>query len=58
MKKKPYKRKPGDYEIRILKNGRVVMIVPDETLLEVARAVEARTSVTEQKKETVENAGT
>jgi hypothetical protein len=45
MKNKPYKRKPGDFEIRILKNGRVVMITPDETLLEVAQIVEPNSSV-------------
>jgi len=40
MKKIPYKRKPGEFEIRILKNGRVVMVAPDEALIEVAKAVE------------------
>lgn len=45
MKNEPYKRKPGDFEIRILKNGRVVMITPDETLLEVAQIVEPNSSV-------------
>lgn len=39
MKKKPYKRKPGDLEIRILKDGRMVMIAPDETLLEIAQSI-------------------
>jgi hypothetical protein len=39
MKKKRYKRRCGDFEIRVLTDGRVVMIAPDETLLEVARAV-------------------
>jgi hypothetical protein len=45
MKNKPYKRKPGDFEIRILKNGRVVMITPDEALLEVAEIIEPNSSV-------------
>ena len=36
----PYKRRPGDFEIRVLKSGRVVMFAPDETWLEVARAVD------------------
>ena len=40
MKNKPYKRKPGDFEIRILNNGKVVMITPDETLMEIAKEVE------------------
>jgi hypothetical protein len=39
MKKDKYKRKPGDFEIRVLSDGRLVMVAPDETLLEVARAV-------------------
>ena len=40
MKKKLYKRKPGDFEIRILSDGRVVMVAPDETLLEIARELD------------------
>lgn len=40
MKKKPYKRKPGDFEIRILSSGKVIMITPDEALMEIARLVE------------------
>ena len=40
MKNKPYKRKPGDFEIRILNNGKVVMITPDETLMEIAQIIE------------------
>jgi hypothetical protein len=35
-----YKRRPGDFEIRILTNGKVIMITPDETLMEIARAVD------------------
>lgn len=44
MKSEPYKRRPGDFEIRVLKSGRVVMIAPDETLLEAARAVDPNNS--------------
>ena len=40
MKKKLYRRKPGDFEIRILSDGRVVMVAPDETLLEIARVLD------------------
>lgn len=40
MKNKPYKRKPGDFEIRILNSGKVVMILPDETLMEIAQIIE------------------
>jgi len=48
MSKKPYKRKPGDFEVRILNDGRVVMVAPDEELIEIARMVE-RSSQTENK---------
>jgi hypothetical protein len=44
MRKKPYKRKPGDFEIRILRDGRVIILVPDEKLLQVAQAIEAQPS--------------
>jgi hypothetical protein len=39
MSQKPYQREQGDFELRILKDGRLVMIAPDETLLEIAQAV-------------------
>lgn len=57
MKNKPYKRKPGDLEIRILKNGRVIMITPDETLLEVAQIVDPNNSSVSCAVETKENGG-
>jgi hypothetical protein len=47
MKSKPYKRKPGDFEIRILSDGQVIMLVPDEKLLEVAQAIEPKPSAVE-----------
>ena len=37
MKKKPYKKRPGDLEIRLLKDGRLVLVGPDESLVEIAR---------------------
>jgi hypothetical protein len=40
MKKRPYKRKPGDFEVRILADGRVVMVTPDEALLQIAQVLE------------------
>ena len=55
MKKMPYKRKPGDFEIRILKNGKVVMITPDETLVEIAQTVDPKHCATLHKMETKEN---
>ena len=36
---RPYKRKPGEFEIRILPDGRVFMSAPDDALLEVARVI-------------------
>jgi len=36
---KPYKRRPGEFEIRILADGKVLMPAPDDALLEVARAL-------------------
>jgi hypothetical protein len=36
----PYKRKQGEQEIRILQDGRVVMIAPDEKLMEVAQVID------------------
>lgn len=40
MKKKPYKKKCGDFEIRMLKDGRVVMIAPDDQLMDLARTLD------------------
>ncbi len=58
MKNRPYKRKPGDFEIRILSDGKVVMIVPDETLVEIARVVNPKHYAMPPKKmETKENVG-
>lgn len=38
MKRTKYrKRRPGDMEIRILPDGRLVLIAPDEKMLDVAR---------------------
>lgn len=55
MKKKPYKRKPGEFEIRILKNGKVVMAAPDETLVEIAQTVDPKHFATQHKTEMKEN---
>ena len=49
MKKKSYKRKPGDFEIRILKDGKVIMIAPDETLMEIAHIVDSNNHVIHKK---------
>jgi hypothetical protein len=48
MSQKPYQREQGDFELRILKDGRVVMIAPDETLLEIAQALEMQADLKQQ----------
>ena len=40
MKKKPYQRNAGEFEIRILPDGRVVMVAPDEDLMDMAKSLE------------------
>ncbi|HUT31606.1 MAG TPA: hypothetical protein VMX13_17580 [Sedimentisphaerales bacterium] len=57
MKNKPYKRKPGDFEIRILSNGRVVMIAPDEMLLDLAKQIESKADTIYSVMETAKDAG-
>ncbi|MBN1763876.1 MAG: hypothetical protein JW860_01350 [Sedimentisphaerales bacterium] len=39
MSPKKYKRKPGDFELRILPNGQLVMIAPDEAIIKMARSL-------------------
>jgi hypothetical protein len=48
MSQMPYKRKQGDFELRILSDGRLIIIAPDETLMEIAEAINGNTSPTEQ----------
>jgi hypothetical protein len=38
MSTEPRIRRQGDFELRVLKDGRLVMIAPDEALLEIAAA--------------------
>lgn len=40
MTKKPYQRKQGDYEIRILPDGRLVMLAPSGELINLAREID------------------
>lgn len=40
MSDKPYKRAQGEFELRVLKDGRLVMIAPDETLFEIGQTLE------------------
>ncbi|MCL5282198.1 MAG: hypothetical protein M1376_20095 [Planctomycetes bacterium] len=48
MSQKPYQREQGDFELRILKDGRLVMIAPDETLMEIAQAIEMQADSEQQ----------
>lgn len=57
MKNKHYKRKPGDFEIRILNSGKVIMITPDEALMEIARTVEPDNCALPPQMEIKENVG-
>jgi hypothetical protein len=56
MKKRPYKRRAGDLEIRILSDGRVVMIAPDQELMEVARVVDRNSTAVKPITESNEDA--
>ena len=38
--KQPYQRKVGDFEIRILPDGRIIFVAPDEYMTQVAQALE------------------
>lgn len=40
MSRDPYEKQPGDYEIRFLKDGRVVFVGPDQELLDLAQGLE------------------
>ncbi|MCF7975100.1 MAG: hypothetical protein K9N55_14905 [Phycisphaerae bacterium] len=37
MNDKHYTRQPGDHEIRFLKDGRMVLVGPDQDLLDMAK---------------------
>jgi hypothetical protein len=50
-----YKRKLGEFEIRILKDGRLVMIAPDEKLVEVAESINKQSQILNNKSEEVSN---
>jgi len=52
----PYQRKVGDFEIRILPDGRLVFVAPDEHLAEVVGSLEPTNTIIEPDKETTHNA--
>lgn len=41
MSEKPRKRRKGEQEIRILPDGRVVFVAPDEVMLSLAQEMES-----------------
>ena len=40
MKKKSYKSKPGDFEVRILPDGRIYMVAADEKMFDLAESID------------------
>lgn len=48
---KPYQRKTGDFEIRILPDGRIVFVAPDEALMELAQVLKQIENTEEPDKE-------
>ena len=57
MRKKRYKRKCGDFEVRVLADGRVVMLAPDEELLRLAGTLDPGNELLPPFKEKKKNAG-
>lgn len=55
--KEPYQRKVGDFEIRILPDGRVVFVAPDGELAEVAEALDQPDTAIIQIQENHDHAG-
>ena len=51
----PYQRKIGDFEIRILPDGRLVFVAPDEQLTEIAQRLECRDATNNPNKEKTYN---
>ena len=55
MKKKPYKRKPGEFEMRILRDGRLVVVTPDDGIMDVVAAMDPDNPIVTQRREGKEN---
>ena len=53
----PYQRKVGDFEIRILPDGRLVFVAPDEQLTDLAQVLEHPDTTVTQVEEKQNNAG-
>lgn len=41
----PYRRRQGDFELRILRDGRLVLVAPDETLMEIGEQCSSRPGI-------------
>ena len=39
MKKQPYQKQPGDFEIRVLKDSRLVLVGPNQELIDLAQSL-------------------
>ena len=39
MTERPYQRSPGDFEIRVLKDSRIVLVGPDQALMDLGKAM-------------------
>jgi len=50
MDGKPYQRQKGDFEIRILPDGRLVFVAPDEELISLSQMLEKKDSETDKEK--------
>ena len=44
MSRKPYQRQPGDLEIRVLKDGRFILVAPDQELMDLGKTITESTS--------------
>ena len=58
MNEEPYRRVPGDLEIRVLRDGRLVFVSPDGELMRIVQALEAGKSDLVFEKEPVIHART
>lgn len=58
MKQKPHKREQEEFEIRVLRDGQVVMIAPDETMMEIAQSLDPDGEYIKTKVEKGKNATT
>lgn len=46
-----YTKKPGDFEVRILKDGRVVFVAPDQEMLDVSESLKDTNAVSKTDEE-------